>query len=97
MSGEDFELRSGSFNMSELVKVEPPKYPALLKSGGPIFDVLDIDDDGYAHCQWDRFIDGVKESVTEVFPIACLYKLVPFVLAQNDYDHPATEDSTPQQ
>ena len=80
---EDYELRNDSFNLSDLEKVEPPKCPALLKSGGPILDVLDVDDEGWAHCQWDRFVDGVKTVTTGAFKAVCLYRLVPFVLAQN--------------
>ena len=90
---EDYELRNDSFNLSDLEKVEPPKCPALLKSGGPILDVLDVDDEGWAHCQWDRFVDGVKTVTTGAFKAVCLYRLVPFVLAQNADDHPATEEN----
>lgn len=89
MEDENYELKRGSFKMSDLERIEPPRCPALLRSGGPILDVLDVDEEGWAHCQWDIFTDGVKGAITGAFKAECLYRLVPFVLSQNDRNHPA--------
>ena len=75
---ENYGLNQDCFDVSELVSVRPPSNPALLRSGGPILDVLDVDDEGWAHCQWDRWVNGVKKTATGAFKLVCLYRLVPF-------------------
>ena len=64
-------LNSNTFHPDELEKVPEPKFPAVLKSGGPILDVLDVDKDGIALVSWDN--------QTATFPIVCLYRAEPFV------------------
>jgi len=90
MDDENYELCRGIFSTDDLELCKEPSCPALLKSGGAILDVLDIDDDGYAHCQWDGWkdviVDGevtkVKEIKTGAFNTLCLYRLIPFVVTE---------------
>ena len=51
-----------------LIKIPPPKRPVVLKSGGPILELLDIDQDGIALVCW-----GKQGEQTAAIPKACLY------------------------
>ena len=62
-------LRSGNYDAADLVKIPPPTRPAMLKSGGPVMEVIRVDGD-WAVCEWP---DG-----RSTFRVACLYSLVPF-------------------
>ena len=64
------QLRRDTFEMNELAKVEPPASPVILKSGGPIMDLIEFGE-GLAVCEWE---DGRAR-----FPLSSLYRLVPFV------------------
>lgn len=62
-------LGHGEFFSGELELVPEFRDPVMLKSGGPIMEVLSVDSSG-ALCEWE---DG-----RETFPVACLYRLVAY-------------------
>lgn len=66
MNGPYF-LNSEIFQTKNLTRVEPPKNPCILKSGGPIMELLEIKE-GLAYCEWE---DGYAN-----FPVKCLYRLI---------------------
>jgi hypothetical protein len=57
----------------ELVKVEPPARPVILKSGGPVMDLESVED-GNALCRWEG---DDRRICRAVFPLVCLYSCVP--------------------
>lgn len=62
-------LHRGTFAAADLQRVPDPRQPVLLKSGGPIMEVLEDHGDEVV-CEW---ADG-----RATFPKASLYRLVPF-------------------
>lgn len=68
------ELSRDSFAADELVVIPPPVRPVVLKSGGPVMEVLEVIDD-QALCRWAGDDGRVG---TAVFSTACLYACVPF-------------------
>lgn len=70
-------VQTKSFGVNELVKIKtPPNGWVVLNSGGPLMQVI-YEEDGNATVELTD-PDGVIRR--DVFPIACLSRLVPYKL-----------------
>lgn len=67
------ELRRESFPVGNLVRVPSPAAPVVLKSGGPVMNLLGVTD-GIALCEWLTADDRLSRGT---FPVPCLYRCVP--------------------
>jgi uncharacterized protein YodC (DUF2158 family) len=74
-------MKKRTYKCDDLVLVKPFRMPAILKSGGPIMNIISIDSDNVALCEWHNDVDLPSEPPSQVaaFPIICLYKLVNFI------------------
>lgn len=68
-------FRRGEFKPEDLVLIQLPVRPVVIKSGGPIMNVVCVEGDNVL-CEWDN--DGKKEQ--GLIGAACLYACVPFEL-----------------
>lgn len=66
--------RKDSFHEDDLEKVPDLENPVILKSGGPIMEVLTEDEEACL-CEW-RGDSG--KLWRKSYPRVCLYRLVPF-------------------
>lgn len=73
------ELRRESIDPADLVRVEPPGRPVVLKSGGPVMDLESWSDDGQALCRWAAADGRVCRAV---LPAACLYRCEPLAVSE---------------
>ena len=83
----NLSIEFASFDRSDLTRVPcPHRNPVVLKSGGPILDLLAVEGDN-AICEWAE--DG--EKVRRIFPVACLYRCVPLTDGEGFLSSSATE------
>lgn len=67
-------LQRKTFSEGELIRVPAPSKPCVLKSGGPVMDALSQEGNRVL-CEWT---DDQGKIGRAVFPVDCLYSLVPF-------------------
>ena len=69
------ELNTGEFREEDLTIIAPLKNPVVLKSGGPIMEMVSEDDEGFCLVSWGGLNNDEK---TATFPSVCLFKCVTY-------------------
>lgn len=68
------EIRSEVFSEADLEPVKSPAKPVVLKSGGPIMDLVCFEGDNGV-CEWEGQ-DGTNQR--HLIPLVCLYRCLPY-------------------